>query len=202
MATNGISKFWIILGKIGTAIVIACVLMYVLTHSFSRIEETELGVLEKDGKIKTEVLKPGIVFHAPFVSEVHTIPVTPQQLSLKFTETENGFITKEMETVGAQIQITWKYEESRIIDIVKQYNRKTTEGIIWNATHTSFIESIYDYSMEQLLQNKEDVGQVVLNVLKSKMSKYPVEILQMTIIDWELSDSYKRYLQENNIKYP
>lgn len=70
--------------------------MYVLIHSFYRIEKTELGVLVKKGEVIDEVLQPGIGFHTPFVSEVYTIPVTPQQLSLTFTEMENGFITKDM----------------------------------------------------------------------------------------------------------
>lgn len=202
MADNSISKLWIVLSKFGVAFIFASVFMFVLKHSYSRIEETEVGVLVEDGKIKSEVLKPGIVFHAPFVSKVRTIPVTPQQLSFNFAEAENGFITKDMRTMGAQIQITWKYQEARITEVVKQYTPKYTEGMIRDATLRAFREYSGDYTIEQLLQNKDKVSLEILNVLKQKMNQYPVEILQMTIVDWDLADSYKRYMRENNIKYP
>ena len=148
------------------------------------------------------MLQPGIGFHTPFVSEVYTIPVTPQQLSLTFTEMENGFITKDMQTMGAQIQLTWKYQEARITEVVKQYTPKYTEGMIRDATLRAFREYSGDYTIEQLLQNEDKVSLEILNVLKQKMNQYPVEILQMTIVDWDLSDSYKRYMRDNNIKYP
>ncbi|MBO4351823.1 MAG: SPFH domain-containing protein [Proteobacteria bacterium] len=202
MADKGNSKSWKTIRKLGIAVAIASALMYVLIHCFSWIESTERGVLVKNGEVQYGILQPGLVIHAPFITDVYTIPVAPQLLTFFFSERENGLITKDMQTVGGQVQISWKYQESQIIDIVKRYKHNTVETEIQYATIASFKEFAGDYTIDELLNNKEKVGQEVIEIVKKKISKYPVEILQMTIVNWDLSDSYKRYLQENNIKYP
>ena len=201
MATNSNSKYKVFLKVIGI-VIITNVILYVLLHCISWVETNELGVMVKNGQVEDKILQPGIVFHKPFTSEVHTISTTPKQHTFIFSESENGAITKDMQTVGSQIQVTWKYQESRVIEIVKKYPRTTLEHEIQSATTASFREIIGDYTMDELLGNEAKISPKLLETLKSKTSKYPVEILQMTVIGWILSDSYKRYLQENNIKYP
>ncbi|GEM_PF-370130 len=192
---NGGPSIGLIVKLVGIAIVLI-ILITIIANCFSTVDATERGVLVTWGKVSDEVLQPGIVGHAPFATEVRTVSMVPQQITMVFTESQNGAITKDMQTVGSNVQVIWKFEEARVLDIVKQYNRSIIENAIQQAAVASLKETIGDYTIYELVENQEKLSPKIQEILESKTSKYPIEIVQLTITDWDWSDAFDRQIQE------
>ena len=55
-------------------------------------------------------------FVIPFVESVKKIPITPQEMDLELPVAENGAITKDNQTIGANISIFYRFNDAEILD--------------------------------------------------------------------------------------
>ena len=97
-------------------------LMPMLMSSCTVIEPSERGVMVRLGQITSEKpIEPGIVWHYPFIESVEVFSIVPKTYEVTFSVSDDGAITKDMQTLGATVAVRYNYDESRIIEIVKKY---------------------------------------------------------------------------------
>jgi len=195
MRDDNPNSFHISIPLILGAVVVVFLIVTVFS-AFSVVDPTERGVKVTFGKVSEEVLQPGMVSHMPFATEIRKVSMVPQKIEMEFLENQNGAITKDMQTVGSQVQVLWKYQESRVLEVVKSYRQEIVEAAIRQAAVSSLKETIGDYTIYELVENQDKISPKIQDILVEKTAKYPIEIIQLTITDWDWSDAFDRQIQE------
>lgn len=95
--------------------------MVTTINSCSIVQQRERGVKYVLGKVEGNIIQPGLVFHAPFVSKIKAYSIAPKTFEAKFPVGTEGAITKDMQTVGTTVNVKYAYDEQRIMDIATRY---------------------------------------------------------------------------------
>ena len=117
-------------------------------------------------------------------------------MNVNFSVGKDGAITKDMQTVGSQVTVFYRYDESRIMDAIKKYSDSILENAITRSLVASVKESVGKYSIYELVENQDKITADVGTSLSQKLSEYPIEVTQLTISNWDWSDDFDKQIKE------
>lgn len=174
-------------------------LMSMLMSSCTVIEPSERGVMVRLGQITSEKpIEPGIVWHYPFIESVEVFSVVPKTYEVTFSVSDDGAITKDMQTLGATVAVRYNYDESRIIEIVKKYKTSyIIEDAMKDCIKASLKETTGKYSIYDIIANQEEITTQVGNVVLRRMQEnYPIFINSTAITNFDWSEDFDKQIRE------
>lgn len=161
------------------------------------VSPNERGVTVKLGQVQGDTIKPGMIWHAPFITGIRTFKLEPKTYEVSFSVGTDGAITKDMQTVGATVAIRYMYDENRIVDIVTKYaNDSIIENAMKDNVKASLKETTGKYSIYDLVQEQNAITKEVADAMLIRMQDYPIKISQTTITNWDWDDSFDRMIRE------
>lgn len=103
--------------------VIAVVLLLVIAFNlpFAKIQSTERGVVYRWGAVQGKVLGEGLHMLTPVADVVKTVKITPIPVQINIPVNSQGAITKDNQTVGADVTLYFRYKESELVNAAKNY---------------------------------------------------------------------------------
>ena len=178
------------------SVVIALFAVVGLANSCSTIKQRERGVEYVFGKVKGDVIKPGLKFHAPFIANITKYSIAPKTLEATFSVGKDGAITRDMQTVGTTVNVKYAFDESRIMDIATRYGDSVIESAMKSNIIASVKEVVGCYSIYELVEKQPEVTGRVAESILARMTDYPITISQTTITNWDWSDDFDRQIKE------
>ena len=186
--------------KIATKSLVTLIVLAVIAvtayESVAVVAPNERGVQVMLGEVTGDVLEPGMHFHPPFVSNIKKYSIVPKGMNVTFSVGKDGAITKDMQTVGSQVTVFYRYDGARIMDAVKKYNESILENAITRSLVASVKESVGKYSIYELVENQDKITTDVTNALNAKLAEYPIEVTQLTISNWDWSEDFDKNIKE------
>ena len=181
------------------SVVVALFGFTMLMSSCTIIEPSERGVMVRLGQITSEKpIEPGIVWHNPFIESVEVFSVVPKTYEVTFSVSDDGAITKDMQTLGATVAVRYNYDESRIIEIVKKYKTSNIiEDAMKDCIKASLKETTGKYSIYDIIANQEEITTQVGNVVLRRMQEnYPIFINSTAITNFDWSEDFDKQIRE------
>ena len=186
--------------KIATKSLVTLIVLAVIAvtayESVAVVAPNERGVQVMLGEVTGDVLEPGMHFHPPFVSNIKKYSIVPKGMNVTFSVGKDGAITKDMQTVGSQVTVFYRYDGAKIMDAVKKYNESILENAITRSLVASVKESVGKYSIYELVENQDKITTDVTNALNAKLAEYPIEVTQLTISNWDWSEDFDKNIKE------
>lgn len=182
----------LILGGVGVlaALIVIC-------NCCTVISPNERGIKVTLGQVQGDVIQPGMVFHAPFVTQIRKFRLEPKTYEVSFSCGNDGAITKDMQTVGSTVAVRYIYDEKRIMDIVTRYqNDAIIQGAMRDNVKASLKETVGQYSIYDLVEKQNEVTSKVAEAMLTRMADYPIDISQTTITNWDWSDDFDKQIKE------
>ncbi len=155
-----------------------------------------LGIAGASSVTVVEVLQSGMHFHAPFVSEIKKYSIVPKGMNATFSVGKDGAITKDMQTVGSQVTVFYRYDEARLLEAVQKYSDSILENAITRNLVASVKESVGKYSIYELVENQDKITNDVSRIMSEKLAEFPIELTQLTISNWDWSDDFDKQIKE------
>ena len=177
-------------------IIVLALLAITAYESYSVVAPNERGVQVMLGEVTGSVLEPGVHFHPPFVSVIKKYSIVPKSMNINFSVGTDGAITKDMQTVGSQVTVFYRYDGVKIMDAVTKYTESLLGNVITKSLIASIKESIGKYSIYELVENQDKITADVSVSLKEKLAEYPIEVTQLTISNWDWSDDFDKNIKE------
>ena len=177
-------------------IIVLALLAITAYESYSVVAPNERGVQVMLGEVTGSVLEPGVHFHPPFVSVIKKYSIVPKSMNINFSVGTDGAITKDMQTVGSQVTVFYRYDGAKIMDAVTKYTESLLGNVITKSLIASIKESIGKYSIYELVENQDKITADVSVSLKEKLAEYPIEVTQLTISNWDWSDDFDKNIKE------
>jgi regulator of protease activity HflC (stomatin/prohibitin superfamily) len=183
--------------KYGIIGFVAIVILSIGFGCCSVIDATERGIVVTMGKPGTEILQPGLHFKAPFIQSIETYDLTPVEYEKSFSVGQDGAISKDLQTVGVTFTLYWKYDETKIYDVIRNY--KTKDSIyqpISTAVKAALKNEIGKYSIEEIIANQNVIAENVRKQFSAEIEYLPIVLTDFKIGNYDWDDQYDKMIRE------
>ena len=165
------------------------VVVLLVFRPFTTVKSTERGVVYKFGAVNSKLWE-GLHFIIPLVESVKKIPITPQEMDLELPVAENGAITKDNQTIGANISIFYRFNDAEILDLAKNYGVDIVKQKVQKDTLEAFKQAIGQNTIFDVAQNQEKIRSQVKKMTNEKIGEYPVVIDDIKISNYDWSEEF------------
>jgi regulator of protease activity HflC (stomatin/prohibitin superfamily) len=183
--------------------VIGIILLCVGLNCCASVGPTERGVMLTFGKPSNEVLDPGLHFKSPIGQTVKTWDLSPIEYEKEFSVGQDGAISKDMQTIGVKFTLYWKYDETRIPEIARNYsNEQKIYQPISTSVKAALKSEIGKYSVEELIQNQSKITEDVRSMFENDrdVASLPIIITSFKIDNWDWSDDYDAMIKKTMVR--
>ena len=153
------------------------------------MKSTERGVVYKFGAVSSK-LGEGLHFVIPFIESVKRIPITPQQMEIWIAVGDGGAITKDNQTIGADITVFYKFPDAEILNIARNFWTEVLQQKIKKDTIEAFKQAIGSKTIFDVAQTQEEIRAKVKEVAVAKIGTYPIIIDDIKISNYDWSQQF------------
>ena len=178
--------------KIVKWIVIAIVsLIVLLTISpFTIVNSGNLGIVYKWGAIQDNVMQPGFHIIMPLQTKVEEVTVRPIQLDHKVEVGDDGAITKDNQTIGADLIIFYSYKPTDIVRMSRDFGEEKMQSIIIQTLRQTLKETVGFYEISLLPVSQDEIRNKTTEKLRAQWADYPITITELKIVNYNWSDEF------------
>ena len=182
--------------KLIISAVVIILAVVLLASSCSVVNADERGVLLQFGKIKGDVIQPGLIIHAPFISKVRKYSVVPFDTSLVIPVGDNSIISKDNQDIGASVDIYWSFNPDMIIDIASGYTKDRLQTIVSSVGKNVIKTVIGKYDVYSLAEKQDVINEEIRTLMASGLSSYPVILTDVKLINFDWSPAFSAQIEE------
>lgn len=186
---KGIKKFpMVLIGLVG--------LVLIVPGSLTTIATGEVGIKTTWGKITNTNLKEGIQFKLPWQKVI--------KMNIKVQKYENESAmetsTKDMQMVNSVIvSVNYQLDENRVTDMYRQVGENYNFVILEPAIQESIKSAISQYNAEELVTNRNEVSDKILETLSTKVESYGLNIISVSLKNFDFSKEYNQSIERKTI---
>ncbi len=187
--------------KVITTVIVIIVLVIVAFNSFTTVKAGHTGVVTTFGKVSEKVLPEGLHFKIPFVQDIILVDNRVQK-----AESACSAASKDLQTVSSTIAVNYKVLNSSSADVYQDIGLDYEAKIITPAIQECVKAVTAKFTAEELITNRQSIGDQMMELLKEKVTEYGIEIQIFNIIAFDFTDEYnaaieaKQTAQQNALK--
>ncbi len=176
--------------KITTAVVVVFILLIVVLNCFTVVKAGHSGVVVTLGKVSESVLTEGLHLKIPFVQQIVLVDNRVQK-----AEAECSSASRDLQTVTSTIAINYKVLNSSSASVYKNVGMDYEYKVITPAIHECVKAVTAQFTAEQLITNRQTVGDQMSALLKEKISTFGLEIQVFNIISFDFTPEYNAAIE-------
>lgn len=182
-----------------TVIVIAAVI--VLLSTFTIVSPGNTGVIVTMGAVSDKVLSEGIHVKIPFVQSVVQVNNRTQKI-----ETEGTASSKDLQIITYVVAVNYRVNNDSSASLYKNVGTQYETVIITPAIQESIKAVTAQYTAEELITKRQDVGTQIKEALGEKIGTYGITVEIFNIVNFDFSAEFnaaveaKQTAQQNALK--
>ncbi len=188
-------------GRLAGIITVIVILVILALTSFTIVDAGHSGVVLTFGKVSNQVLGEGLHFKIPFVQQIVQVDNRVQK-----AEVDCSSASKDLQTVTSTIALNYRVRNESSAEIYQNVGPSFEPIIIAPAIQECVKAVTAKYTAEQLITERQIIGDQMKELLNEKISAYGLEIEIFNIISFEFTAEYnaaieaKQTAQQNALK--
>ena len=176
--------------KIVIGVIIALVAIIVLCNSFTTVRAGHSGVIVTFGEVSERVLSEGLHFKIPFAQNIVLVDNRVQK-----AESNCSAASKDLQTVTSTVAVNYKVLNSYSASVYKNIGLDY-EAIIINPAIQECVKAVTaKFTAEELITNRQAIGDQMMELLKEKVSDYGIEIQIFNITTFDFTAEYNAAIE-------
>ncbi len=182
------------------AVIVLCAVILV-GLSLHSVPAGHTGVVTRFGAVDDTVLNEGLHITVPFVTRV--VDVNNQVLK---AEVQSSSASKDLQTVRSTVALNYRIGTGSASSVYKNIGLDYENVIITPAMQESVKSVTAQYTAEQLITNRQAVGDEIKSTITAKITPYGFTAESLNIVDFQFSDEFntaiesKQTAQQNALK--
>jgi len=181
-------------GFLTFGIIAVIVLLVIGFNSFGIVNPGERGVLINLGQVQQGNLGEGFHFKIPFIQGIALMDVKTQKI-----EASSGAASKDLQVVTANVALNYRVNKDQVYIIYKEIGINFASKIIDPAIQESVKAATAKFTAEELITNRELVNQAIRDSLTERLSKYYIEVQNISIVNFEFSAKFNEAIEAKQI---
>ncbi len=187
--------------KIIPIVIVALLILIVAFSSFTVVSAGQTGVVVTLGAVSDDVLSEGLHLKIPFVQNIVQINNRTQKI-----ETEGGASSKDLQVISYVVAVNYRVENKSSASLYKNVGTSYESVIITPAIQESIKAVTAQYTAEELITERQNVGIKIKEALSEKIAAYGISVEIFNIINFDFSEEFnaaveaKQTAQQNALK--
>lgn len=159
------------------------------------VSDTERGARYNFGKLSGDVLEPGTHFWFPYFMGSRTLNVSIQSIQ---NTSSSG--TKDQQEVTTTTVVNLRINPEQVVSVFRDIGSEESLLMRINPLIQESVNSVISrYTAEELLTKRNDVKLQIEELAKSQISKYGVEVRDVSLKDMQYSNEYSASIEKKQI---
>ena len=187
--------------KMIVGIVVAVLAFVVIVQSVVIVDSGKTGVVVTLGAVEDIVLQEGFHFKTPFVQQVVQINNRTQK-----TEVSGTAASRDLQTVTTDVAVNYRVLNDSSASLYKNVGTDYESVIIAPAIQESIKAVTAKFTAEQLITERQSVGDQIKTMLSSKINTYGLSVEVFNIVNFDFSEEFnaaveaKQTAEQNALK--
>ena len=180
--------------KITVLAILAVILAAVALSSFVIVNPGHRGVLIQMGAVKDTIFEEGLRFKVPFVQRVIGVNVQVQKL-----ESEQSASSKDLQVINTTCAVNYHLDPGSVNKLYQQIGMSYAERIINPAISESLKAITAQYTAEELISKRSEVGMKIKEILESKLASYYIALDEVNLTEFTFSKEFDAAIEQKQI---
>lgn len=181
-------------GRIIGGVVAGIIAIIVLASSAAIVPAGSTGVITTFGKVSEDTYSEGFHLKIPIAQQMVVI-----SNKIQVYETDASAVSKDLQTVNSQIAINFRVRSDSSASIYKNIGPDYQAVILTPAAQESMKSITAKYNAEQLITQRNKVGEEIKELLESKVSEYGIQIEKFNIINFDFSAEFNAAIEQKQV---
>ena len=181
-------------GLIAAIIIIIILLIIVFSSAVAIVPAGSTGVVTTFGKVSESTYSEGFHLKVPFAQEVVIV-----SNKIQVYETDASAVSKDLQTVNSKIAVNFRVRSDASASIYKNIGPDYQQVILMPAVQESMKAISAKYTAEQLITERNQVGQEIKDQLESKVSDYGIQIEKFNIVNFDFSAEFNSAIEQKQV---
>ena len=174
--------------KLSLGIVLAIVLFFTLC--FRTVGAGQVGIITRFGEVN-RTASSGVAIKLPWPIE----RLTKMDTRVQKEQQSVGAATSDLQDVNATLALNYALDSTTAIKVYKEIGPDFKDRIITPAVQESFKASSADYTASQLITERTAVKSKAYNVIKSRLEKYNIRVVDLNIVNFSFSAEFNAAIE-------
>lgn len=159
----------------------------IISGAFFTVNPWQVGMIVKFGKVQDRVYEEWLYFKTPFVDNIEKVSVKNRKI-----EATDSAASNDLQSVTTQITLNYAINKSYVRQLYQNVgkNDDIESVLIAPAIKESIKSATAKYNAEQLITERSEVREAIVENLKSKLVSRWVDVLEVNITDFSFSTSF------------
>lgn len=185
---NEKGKKWALIG------LIAVLALIVISSCFVVVPAGHTGVVVTLGKVNSDILSEGFHFKLPFVQDVVCI-----SNKIQVQEVSADAVSKDLQQVLSSIAVNYRVALDQSAKIYQNVGDKYSEIILLPAIQESMKAVTAQYTAEELITKRSQIGEEVKAGLEHKVEEYGIKIEKFNIVNFSFSKEFNAAIEAKQV---
>lgn len=164
------------------------------------VDQGEKAVVTNFGEI-SKTWSAGFHVKIPFVQSVKRYSVRVQKTVFGDEDRVLSAYSNDQQIIeNYSIAITWNYDPTRIEDVYKYFGTSNDESVfqtVVSPTIQQTSKTIFgQFTAQTIVQDRAKLDNALEHRIKEQLSKYPIQIISVQIIDINFSKTYENVIEQ------
>ena len=161
---------------------------------FRTVGAGQVGIVTKFGEVN-RTASSGIVLKLPWPLErLHKMDIRVQKEEIKAAAA-----TSDLQDVQATLALNYALEGDSAIKVFKEIGGDYKERVINPAIQESFKAASAKYTASQLITERGKVKSDAYEVIKQRLEKYGIRVVDLNIVNFNFSDEFNKALEAKQV---
>lgn len=166
----------------------------VMASSFTIVPAGHTGVVLTLGKVSEVSYGEGFHLKAPFIQSVATM-----SNKIQVYETPASAVSKDLQTVSSSIAVNYKLSSGNSPAMYQNVGTDYQSVLIAPVVQECMKSVTAKYTAEQLITERQKVGDEVKEALDSKLNGYGIYIEKFNIVNFDFSEEFNNAIEAKQV---
>lgn len=166
----------------------------VLLCSSTTVPAGHTGVVVTLGKVSANTLSEGFHLKVPFVQSVENV-----SNQIQVYEVDAPAVSKDLQTVSSRIAVNYRIQSAESAKIYQNIGSDYEAVVLTPAVQESVKSVTAQYTAEQLITERAQVGEQIKTILSNKVSEYGFLIEKFNIVNFDFSAEFNAAIEQKQV---
>ena len=184
-------------------IALGAIIFFIFSLIFANVyivDQGEKAVVTNFGEI-SKTWSAGFHIKIPFVQSVKRYSVRVQKTVFGDEDRVLSAYSNDQQIIeNYAIAITWNYDPTRIEDVYKYFGTSDDESIFQTVVSPTIQQTsktlFGQFTAQTIVQDRAKLDNALEHRIKEQLSKYPIQIISVQIIDINFSKTYENVIEQ------
>ncbi len=184
-------------GSVGklVAIIVACIIVAVLLFSsFTIVPAGNTGVILTLGKVSNTSFSEGFHLKVPFIQTIENM-----SNKIQVYETPATAVSKDLQSVSSNVAVNYRLVSDQSDDMYKNVGTEYQTVLIAPVVQECMKSATAKYTAEQLITERQAVGDEVKLSLDEKLNAYGIYIEKFNIVNFDFSEEFNSAIEAKQV---